>query len=59
MQYPQLCGDFLGFTLKFRVMFNNSISIKLWHLKEVILLGVDYINMLLGRRYVWKTIMNN
>lgn len=59
MQYPQLCGDFLGFTLKFRVMFNNSISIKLWHLKEVILLGIDYINMLLGRRYVWKTIMNN
>lgn len=46
MQYPQLCGDFLGFTLKFWVMFNNSISTKLWHLKEVTRLGVDYMNML-------------
>lgn len=59
MQYRQLCGDFLGFTLKFQVKFNNSISIKLWHLKELILLGVDHINTLFGRRYVWKTIMNN
>lgn len=52
--YHQLC-DFLGLILKFRLIFNNSISIKLWHLKELILWEKITLTCFFGGRNFKKT----